>query len=394
MNIEQAKQVMLRTHIAAINDNDGRALGITAQSPPGVGKTEGVFQYVELMALAINEPVGLVQFMLATIQSADVRGFGMPMKAADGGAVPDFAFSRPPWAPVKVNTFVCEPTGNPLEPVRWYDEGAWPHAMPRVGVLFLDEFGQADEDVKKPAAELIYKGNVGTHRLMPGWRVIAATNRVSDRSGVMRELMFIINRRMLLNVNPQLQPWLAWAANKNVHYMTVSFARLNPGVVFKEDVPEGTDPFCTPRSLVMMDRALRAIRSDEDKLADKMPLDDIAREACAGLVGGATMGQYFTHLRYADEIPDPDDVGKDPGSAKVPAKQDAQMVTAFMLSHHVKPDYAETFMQYISRMHVEMQHLAVRTINADVKKAAYFTTTARYRNWLMANKDTFIASRS
>jgi len=393
VNITEVKRVMLRTHTSALALNE-RASGLMVQSAPGVGKTEAAFQYVEQLAIMLGEPVGIVQFMLATIQSADVRGFGLPIKAADGGQVPDFIFSRPPWAPVKTNTWVCEPTGNPLAPVKWYEEGEWTGPLPRAGVLFLDEFGQADEDVKKPAAELIYKGNVGTHRLPKGWRVIAATNRVSDRSGVMRELMFIVNRRCLLNVQPVLGPWLEWAALHNVHYMSVSFARLNPGVVFHEDVPEGTDPFCTPRSLVMMDRDLRAIRSDTERAADKMPLDEVSREVCQGWVGAATMGQYFTHLKYSEELPDPADIATDYRTAKVPAKQDAQMVTAFMLSHHVKPDSSESFMRYIGRLHKEMQHLAVRTITGNPVRAAFFTVTDAYRQWLMANKDTFIASRS
>jgi hypothetical protein len=40
--------------------------------------------------------------------------------------------------------------------------------VPRVGILFLDEFAQAEDEVKKPAAELILNGNVGTWRLPTG----------------------------------------------------------------------------------------------------------------------------------------------------------------------------------------------------------------------------------
>jgi hypothetical protein len=143
-----------------------------------------------------------------------------------------------------------------------------------------------------------------------------------------------------------------------------------------------------------MDRDLQAIRGPEDITNDKMPIDDVSREVCAGWVGNATMGQYFTHLKYSDLLPDPDDIASDPGRAKLPDTMDAQMVTAFMLSHHVTEDTSAAFQRYINRMHIEMQHLAVRTIKGDPLKAKFFTLTQEHRDWLMKNKDTFIASRS
>src|SRR5690606_40622459 len=50
---------------------------------------------------------------------------------------------------------------------------------PEVGLLFLDELGQASHDVQKPAAELLLHRQVGSYKLPPGWIVVAATNRES-----------------------------------------------------------------------------------------------------------------------------------------------------------------------------------------------------------------------
>jgi hypothetical protein len=388
MHIEHAKTVMLRTHLAALKHNH-RANGLYLESGPGIGKSDSVFQAAEKLASTLNEPVGVVQFMLATISSVDVRGFMLPVKAGDGL---NTVFSTPPWFPTVANTHVVEPDGT------WHLPGTWSNPVPRVGMLFLDEFAQAEEEVKKPAAELIYKGNVGTCGLSIGWRVIAAGNRTSDRSGVMRELMFLVNRRCRLSIDPSLPAWLDWASRQppenRPHYMTIAFAQQNPDIVFRDKVPEGTDPFATPRTLCLMDRDLIALRSGEDEAQDRLPMDDISREVAAGWIGDGGAAQFWTHLKYADQLPSIEDIEKDPAKAKLPSGKDAQMVIAYMLAHKVVEDNAGSIIKYIERLNIEMQVLAIRAISAQKDRAKAIVVQPGYMGWLKKNKELLIASQS
>lgn len=388
MDITQAKQVMLRTHTSALSLGQ-RANGIELMSGPGIGKSDGTFQYNIELAREINEPVGIVTFMLATISSVDVRGFMLPVKSATGL---DTTFSTPPWYPVKANTVVIEPDGTV------HAEGTWSGEMPRVGTLFLDEFGQADDEVKKAAAELVYKGQVGTTHLPPGWRVVAASNRMSDRSGVVRALRFITNRRMELHVDARLPAWLNWANGQKPenrpHFLTLSFAQQNPGLVFRDEVPAGHDPFCTPRTLCLMDRDLMALRTPQDIAKNTMPLDPIAREVCAGWIGAAEAAQFFTHMKYSNEIPEMSAIEKDPSNAKLPPNRDAQMVTAYMIAHNVTEKNATNVMHYVNRLQIEMQVLAVRAITQRQNQARAIVETPEFSKWLMRHKDVLIASKS
>ena len=163
-----------------------------------------------------------------------------------------------------------------------------------------------------------------------GWRVIAASNRLSDRAGVLRSLTFITNRRMELNIDAHLPTWNDWVSQLPVerqpHHLTVSFANRQPDLVFRDAVPPGDAPFCTPRTLVLMDQDLRALRSPEDIERDMLPMDGVAREVCAGWIGGGESAQYFTHIRFADMLPAIEDIEKDPLRAKLPTRPDAQMV--------------------------------------------------------------------
>jgi hypothetical protein len=394
VNLENAKKALMRTHIASLMRGE-RASGYMLSSGPGIGKTESQFQEVEELCIAIGEPVGLVQFMLATIQSPDVRGFGIPVKAAEGSSIPGFVFSQPPWYPVKGNTWVCEPDGK--GGIVWHRPGTWDAAIPRVGVLFLDEWGQAEDDVKKPAAELLLNGNVGTCELPLGWRVVGATNRVSDRSGVVRELVFTVNRRCLLPVDPHMATFLNWAERQpehlRPHFMTISFARKNPSVVFRDSVPDGYDPFCTPRSLVRLDKDLRALRTEQEEAADKMPTDDISREIAAGWIGEGSAGQYFTHLKYAEELPEIEDIERDPRLAKLPSGKDAQMVCAYMLAHHLTEENAQPIMRYVDRMNEEMQVVTMHVIGNDIKRQKAVVILPEYQQWLVKHKEVLKASQ-
>lgn len=391
MDLSTAKTVLLRTHMAGLNAGY-RPNGMYLESGPGIGKSDMVVQTVADLAAELNEPVGLVVFMLATISSVDVRGFMLPTKPETAGGAMGTVFSVPPWYPVRSNLIVIEPDGTV------HQEGSWTGEIPRIGILFLDEFAQAEDEIKKPAAELIYKGNVGPSRLPPGWRVVAAGNRMSDRSGGLRELMFIVNRRCKLAIDANLPAWLTWAnaqpPEHRPHYLSMSFAQKNPDLVFRDAVPAGSDPFCTPRTLCLMDRDLQALRSAEDVKKDRLPLDSAAREVAAGWIGGGEAAQYFTHLKYADELPDIDDIERDPMSAKLPPNRDAQMVAGYMLAHNVNKKNADKVMQYLKRMQIEMQVLSVRAVTAQQDRAKDIVNSVQFSQWLLKNKELLFASRA
>jgi hypothetical protein len=398
MDLIHCKNYLLQTHVAALNRRE-RPNAYQLNSSPGVGKSDSQFQYVEMLATNRGQPVGLIVFMLATITSPDVRGFMIPVRNPEGGT-PITVFSTPPWMPRPESMWVCEPTGNPDTPVRWHEAGQWSGPMPELGVLFLDEWGQAEDDVKKPAAELLLHGRVGNWVLPKTWRVICASNRTSDRSGVMRELMFIINRRGLINIEGRLTPWLTWVETQRdhlrPHYLTVSFAQQHPGVVFRDTVPDGADQFCTPRSLCLMDKDLRAIRTQaqEDK-GELVDMDDpVVHEIIASWIGTGAAGQYLAHLKYADQMPDIDDILKNPATAKLPPGQDGQMVAVFKLTEHINQDNAPQFLRYIARMHQDMGVFAVNTINADDRRARFVFPLAEYREFQRKNKQVLFAAHS
>ena len=393
MDINTSVSIMVRTHAAAVRANT-RASAIEQISGPGIGKSDSKRDYIRALAREIGEPVGYVRFVLGTVSSVDLRGFMLPVKASDGSLATQF--STPPWMPTTANMEVAAPDGT------FYRRGTYLDGIPRVGVLDMDEFGQAEDDVKKAAADILLYGSCGSASLPELWRVVAASNRMSDRSGVSRNLTFLVNRRCQHNIDPSLPVWLEWAnrqaPDQRPHYLSISFAQKNPDLVFRDAVPAGTDPFCTPRTLCLMDQDLRALRSAEDIAKDRLPTDAGAREVCAGWIGSGEAAQFFTHLKYADELPDISDIEKQPKRAKLPAARDAQMVCGYMLAHHVTAKNAPQIMEYLERLNVEMQVLSVRAITAQAdtfpERAAAIIDTREMSNWFARHKDLLMASRA
>jgi len=391
MNLEAAKDVMFATHKAALMLGV-RASAIELESGPGVGKSSAVWQLCQRMSAELNVNVGLVTRMLATLQSVDLQGFMIPLPRPPGR--PLTYFSVPPWMPTDQTCTVFTPAGEVIRPPLPQDM-----PIPEIGILFLDEYGQAEIEIQKASAPLILSGEIGADRLPePGWRVIMASNRMKDRSGVQRRLAFLTNRRMLLPVSATYSCFEDYCnglpEQHRPHHMVMSFANTNTGIVFREEVPPGDDPFCTPRSLLAMDRDLRSLRTKEDVTQDALPTDMIAREVIAGHIGPGEGAQFMTHLKYHGELAAIEDIVRDPAGAKLGAREDVQLVTAFMLSHHVSARNCKSILQYMRRMEVELQVVTMRQINNTAEKASVVMNTKEAVDWLLKYRDLLVASHA
>jgi hypothetical protein len=145
-----------------------------------------------------------------------------------------------------------------------------------------------------------------------------------------------------------------------------------------------------------MDKDLRGIRTPAQiQAGELLDLNDpIAHECVASWIGPGSAGQYLAHLKYADQLPDPDEIIADPMTAKLPPRQDGQMVCVFKLVEHIDEDNAAAFLTYIARMHQDMGVLAVTTLNRDPVRARYIFPLAEYRDYQRKNKNVLLAANS
>lgn len=348
MNLKEAKSLIKTTFKTQIET--GVRFAIELQSGPGIGKSEGCGQVAEELTKEFGEPVAFMPCFLSTLEAPDVGGYKIPTKDTDG--TPITVSTRAPWMPR---------TG-----------------APKYGIIMLDEFRQASHDVQKPAAELLLNGRVGDSQLPITYFVVAASNREKDRSGVQRELAFIANRRMLINVDPDLNTWVEWAERKgDVHPLAIAFARSHPGKVFQSEIPDKTGPYCTPRTLVKT-----------SYLIGKLEMAAFT-EAAAGYMGEGVAAEFVAFLRVADELPEYEEIVAAPLKAHVPTRPDASYAVMQRIAHRVDGPTASAAFQYLKRLGREYQ---IAGLKATVRRSSALMHTPEFASWIRENKDIVLAA--
>lgn len=344
MKINEAMNLI--ENLYHIQVTTGIRYSVEIVSGPGLGKSSMLKQLAKRMSKKMQRPFFFKPFFLTTLERCDVIGYGLPGKDREGNLI--MQFSRAPWMPS-------------------IDEGDH-------GFLLLDEYGQADNDVKKPSAELLLNGAVGESKLPITVMVVMASNRQQDRSGVGKSMAFLDNRKMTIEIQPDLDAWVEWAETEGIEPWTIAFAKVKPGTVFRDSVPDKPGPFCTPRTLVQM-----------SYLVGKLPMD-LFLEAAGGYIGQGAAAEFVSFLRVAEQLPKYEEIVANPEKCRLPevSRPDAQYATMQMIAHRVDGKTAAPAFKYLTRMPQEFQ---VAGLKATLRRCPEIVQTTDFANWLKANKD-------
>lgn len=322
------------------------------RSRPGCGKTERVFQFTDDMEL------GRVVMHLTSIDAPDFRGYAVPSKNEAGEAVTKFTL--PPL----------------MEAIR--------RSGKERGVVFLDEFAQADHLVQKAAAPAMSERLVGEYLIPDGWVIWAASNRASDKAGVNRMLGHVTNRIFTVEVEPDVQGWLRWADDHDIHPLYKGFAQARPGLVFDADSPsDPTEPFISPRSFVNAHAFHMECMSDRNSMT--LPNDPIIQEFISGGIGSGAATEFFSYIKVANELPKIEEILKDPMGAKVPGdkKLDAQYAAAQLCVHHADTKTVGKLFKYVTRLNRELQTSTITRMSE--KGKGILMNSPELNEWLAEN---------
>ncbi len=184
-------------------------------SGPGVGKSDCVYQAAATAGLPCRSLVG------TQIAPEDVSG------------IPRIIGERSVFCPPRV-----------LLPEK-----------PEPFCLFLDELPACTPDIQKAFYALLLERRLGEHALPEGTWVVAAGNRLEDRSLVRALSSALVNRVIVLQVRVDVGEWLAWAREQNLRPEVRTFIEHNPEAL-QRPVPDRPEPFSTPRAWASLARAL------------------------------------------------------------------------------------------------------------------------------------------
>ena len=184
-------------------------------SPPGVGKSEMVYQAAAESRLPCRSLLG------TQIAPEDVSG------------IPRLVGERSVFCPPRV-----------LLPER-----------PDPFCLFLDELPACAPDVQKAFYSLLLERRLGEHALPAGTWVVAAGNRAQDRALVRAMSSALVNRVTILHLRVDAVEWQEWARRHGVRAEIRTFIKHMPDALLRP-VPSEPVPFSTPRAWALLSRAL------------------------------------------------------------------------------------------------------------------------------------------
>ena len=190
------------THLRSIVGHHVRALAadptlalrlppIMVWGPPGVGKS------AVLREVAEEEGIGFIDIRLAQREPVDLRGLPVP----DGDVV------------------------------RWLLSADWPRDPNSRGILLFDELTAADRSLQVAAYEILLDRRLGDlYRVPPGWLLMGAGNRAGDRAVATAMSSALANRFCHLDIEPDLDGWVAWANTRGLDPLVAGFLRFRPAL--------------------------------------------------------------------------------------------------------------------------------------------------------------------
>lgn len=424
----QAASLTLRQLIAAMpvmirwHNSKGRIMPLHLRSAPGQGKTMIATQAAYTMARSKpGVPVGISVCTPSVMSPADVAGFvlfdSLKEQNPDGTETTSrvSTYTRPTMFAAQ-RALIFHPGDTPDSPGEFesvtrddFGQPLYVGAMVRGqrldhGVMLLDEFDQADPEVRKAMAPLLDEGRVTTHFLPLGWMVWAASNRAKDASGTGRGLAFLTNRVVSMELEPDINALTSYLSGRSItetvrpmtpsmepefeddgrvmrdpddwdysaHPMILGFCESHQDKIFAGVPADPNDPFMTPRAIEavsnLFDIMLRTPAADDNGRLpphikpretflerDTADPDSAERWRVFSILAGGVIGvdnarQLTAMADMYGEMPSLAEIITNPKRAQVPEKADAQYMLGHEISKSMRRDNAEALNTYAKRL--------------------------------------------
>lgn len=293
---------------------------------PGVGKSQGVRQVAKNLEKELGIPVYVTDVRLLLFNPIDLRGI----------PVADAEKKLAVWLKPKI--------------FQMKDHGC-------LNILFLDEISAAPQSVQAAAYQITLDRQVGEHKLPSNCIVIAAGNRVSDKSVAIKMPKALANRLLHVEIEGDFESWKIWAIENGMNDKVFGYLSENQNHLFGFDPSSEDLAFPTPRSWEMVSNILNGYEGDYLK----------AYPLIAGLIGNGPAMEFRSWCSVYQDLPKVEDIFNGL-ETKVPKKTDAlyalvnsmtcyaanckydqvKMGNSLTYARHLPPDYVELLLQNYS----------------------------------------------
>lgn len=224
------------------------------------------------------------------------------------------------------------------------------------GILIIDEINSAPPLTQASLYSLVWDRKLGGSHLGKNWMIVATGNRAEDRAVTQRMPTPLVSRMEHINVEPDHDGWIVLMAVEGGHESVRAFvkSRMDLFVTFKADLP---GPFACPRTWKMVSDVMLAYgRADP-------PFESIA-----GWVGDGPATEFMAYHKMALDLPDPDEIIKNPEKIRVP-KDDPGAMYALTTALAGRANFVNfnAIITYLNRCPVEFAVYCV-SLSRDVER--------------------------
>lgn len=249
--------------------------------------------------------------------------------------------------------------------------------FPPQGLWSSDEITNVEPFMGKCLMQLVLDKKIGTKRVLPGWKLVGAGNRIQDRSYANILTPTLASRFCVLQVEPNLDDWVKWALTKGqMHPLVIAFLRFRPNLLHHFDYKVysgGEYAFPCPRQW----ESVGAFVDETD--------GDLRAPILAGLVGSAAAYEFEGFARVWQKLPDLDAIlsGK---PAKVPTDTQTLYATVTALVVRASDKNLGNVFEYVKKLGGEWQSLFSKDL---IRKNAMFAIHEAYNAWCATGGNNF-----
>lgn len=282
--------------------------------PPGVGKSQAVRQIAKSIEDNTQKKVNVTDVRLLLFNPIDLRG--IPTANADK--------TLAVWLKPKI--FQMDESDRV------------------VNILFLDEISAAPQSVQAAAYQITLDRVVGEHKLPENCIVIAAGNRMTDKSVAFKMPKALANRLLHIEIEGSFNSWREWAVRSGINEKVVGFLSFRQNYLMAFDSSADDLAFATPRTWEMVSNLLNCVSDDIDEMYSLI----------AGIVGAGAAVEFRTWSKVYKSLPAIDDIfdGKNPA---LPQNTDAMYalissMTAYARNHKDEISRIANSIRYADKM--------------------------------------------
>lgn len=295
INVGKAVEILSQAYSTVVQNNlpVKTMPSVMLWGAPGVGKSQAVRQIAKEIEANTGKEVKVTDVRLLLFNPIDLRG--IPTSNADK--------TLAVW--LKPQIFQMDSSNN------------------IVNILFLDEISSAPQSVQAAAYQITLDRVVGEHKLPDNCIVIAAGNRITDKSIAYKMPKALANRLMHIEIEGNFDSWKKWAIKSGVNDKVIGFLSFRQNYLMGFDSSSNDLTYPTPRTWEIVSNILNAIDDDIDNIYLLI----------AGVIGIGAAAEFRTWSKVYKELPVIEDIfnGKMPA---LPQNTDAlYALTAAMTAY-------------------------------------------------------------